>query len=146
MLPGVLDALEAQTCAATFEIVVVDNASTDGTRNLLEARGARDARYRVLFEPILGRSVAMNAGAAAARGGVLVFTDDDVVVAPDWIEVLPEVLPIATHGIGARPRGPDYPIAHDLGRWPCGWETQGCAISSPPDWGAVEREPLRPPE
>jgi glycosyltransferase involved in cell wall biosynthesis len=145
VLSSVLDALEAQACAAAFEIVVVDNASTDDTRSLLEARSARDARYRTLFEPVLGRSVAMNAGAAAARGAVLVFTDDDVVVASDWIESYRRFFRAPPADTMLVAGGPIHPIAHDLGHWPAWLGEGGVRDLVLLDWGDVERE-LHPPE
>lgn len=57
------------------EIVVCDNASTDGTAELARAGGAR-----VVFEPVRQIARARNAGARAARGRFLVFVDADTLV------------------------------------------------------------------
>jgi glycosyltransferase involved in cell wall biosynthesis len=70
-----------------WEVVVVDNNSSDATREVVE-EAARvfpvDLRY--LFEPQQGRSPALNAGIRAARGDVIATTDDDVRVPEDWLD------------------------------------------------------------
>jgi GT2 family glycosyltransferase len=69
------------------EVVVVDNAPrTDDTRRVVDELA--DSRVRYLLEPRPGLSVARNAGARAARGELLAFTDDDVVVDAGWVEGL----------------------------------------------------------
>jgi glycosyltransferase involved in cell wall biosynthesis len=114
-LDDCLQSLAAQQCTRSFEIVVVDNASTDGTAALLTRRVEADSRFRAIREDRVGLSYGKNAGIAAARGGILVFTDDDVTLDPGWIESYrylfaskPDVL------IG----GPVIPVRHDLGEWP----------------------------
>jgi GT2 family glycosyltransferase len=71
----------------TFEIVVVENrpGPRSGTR---EALRGYDARVRYVEEPVPGLSRARNAGLAAAQGEIVAFTDDDVVVDPDWLPAL----------------------------------------------------------
>jgi len=74
-----LEALPAADIAATgTEVVLVDNASTDGTAALLAAFAAR-APFPVtlVHEPRGGRSHALNAGLGRVRGDLVVFTDDD---------------------------------------------------------------------
>lgn len=68
----------------TTELLVVDNGSTDGTPTFLkQARCSIPLRHEVETKPGLSR--ARNAALAHARGRVLVWTDDDVVVDPDWL-------------------------------------------------------------
>jgi glycosyltransferase involved in cell wall biosynthesis len=71
-----------------FELIVVDNNSTDTTRELIERFTALDRRVRYLFESRQGLSYARNAGIAAARAPIVAFTDDDVRVARDWVSAL----------------------------------------------------------
>lgn len=72
-----------------FEVLVVDNASTDPTPELLERYADR---VRVLHEPIPGRSHARNAGVRHARGDVIAFTDADCRVDRNWLtEIVPAV-------------------------------------------------------
>ena len=69
-----------------WEVIVVDNNSTDGTRQVVEGAVASfpvDLRY--LFEARQGRSPALNAGITAARGEIVATTDDDVRVPADWL-------------------------------------------------------------
>ena len=81
-LPPLLDSLAAQTLAPErFEVIVVDNASSDAT-----ARVARAAGAHVVHEPVPNRSRARNAGIAAARGELVAFTDGDCVAEPGWLE------------------------------------------------------------
>ena len=70
-----------------WELVVVDNGSTDDTAEILRGFAQRSrVRMRVVSEPIPGLSRARNAGARAARGEVLIFTDDDCYIQSDFIE------------------------------------------------------------
>jgi hypothetical protein len=71
--------------APPFEVVVVDNNSTDGTRALVAEIARADARVRYVFEGRQGVSYGRNAGVEAARAPLVAFTDDDVRAAPDWV-------------------------------------------------------------
>ena len=76
-----------------WEVIVVDNNSTDGTRTVVERAGAAfPAPLRYIFERQQGRSPALNAGIRAALGGIIVTTDDDVRVPPDWLNTAGEAL------------------------------------------------------
>src|SRR5438552_18835729 len=82
-LPVPLRALASQEGAAgPFEVVVVDNASTDGTaeaaRGHAAALAARGAELRVVGEPRPGATFARLRGAREARGELVGFLDDDV--------------------------------------------------------------------
>ena len=67
-----------------FELVVVDNGSTDNTASVIESfAGALPIRYDV--EPALGVSHARNRALATARGKFIIWTDDDVLVNRQWL-------------------------------------------------------------
>jgi glucosyl-dolichyl phosphate glucuronosyltransferase len=68
------------------ELIVVDNASKDCTASMVQAARIKNFRVRYLYEGRVGKSNALNTGLAAALGEVLLFTDDDVVPARDWLE------------------------------------------------------------
>lgn len=71
----------------TFEVIVVDNASTDDTRHVVERAAAHHpGLVRYCREPRPGLSFARNAGILAAQGDILAFTDDDVLVGETWLE------------------------------------------------------------
>lgn len=70
------------------ELLVVDNASADQTAQVIESCRPTGFAVRRVAEPKKGLSHARNTGVAAARGEVIVFTDDDVAPAPDWLEQL----------------------------------------------------------
>ncbi len=70
-----------------FEVVVVDNApATDGTCRVVDE--LNDPRLRYVCEPLPGLSRARNRALAEARGEIVAFTDDDVVVDPGWLSAL----------------------------------------------------------
>ncbi|GAA2721768.1 glycosyltransferase [Cellulomonas aerilata] len=78
---AVVEALLADDVASS-EIVVVDDGSTDGTSEALQALAERDARVVPLRQEHGGKRAADARAMARARGRVLVFLDDDVLPAP----------------------------------------------------------------
>jgi GT2 family glycosyltransferase len=68
------------------ELVIVDNGSRDDTRAVVNAARLRNMTVSYVFEPTPGKGYACNAGLTAARGAVLLLTDDDTRVPRDWIE------------------------------------------------------------
>jgi glycosyltransferase involved in cell wall biosynthesis len=81
-----LEALAAQECPYEWELVVVDNGSTDETAEIVERWRGRIPALRVV--PALeraGLAYARNVGAAAAAGEVLAFCDADDVADPGWL-------------------------------------------------------------
>jgi glycosyltransferase involved in cell wall biosynthesis len=92
LLACALDALARQTLAPSrFEVIVVDNNSTDDTAATVKRHAASHSNVRFVFEPNQGLPIARNTGVAAARGGIIAFTDDDVEVAPEWAAALLDV-------------------------------------------------------
>jgi glycosyltransferase involved in cell wall biosynthesis len=72
--------LRAASKAPSAEIIVVDNASTDETAELLRSLAVEYSALRLASAPVPGLSRARNVGVAAARGAAVLFTDDDVFV------------------------------------------------------------------
>jgi glucosyl-dolichyl phosphate glucuronosyltransferase len=71
----------------TWDVLVVDNNSSDGTAAVVrQRRSAFPAPLQYLHEPRQGKSYALNTGLAAGRSAFVVFTDDDVVVDPGWLQ------------------------------------------------------------
>lgn len=86
-LARVLDSLTALSGGgkdANWELIVVDNNSTDDTRTVVEGYAAA-LPLRYVFEPVQGLSAARNRALREFRGEVLLFTDDDVVVDAQWL-------------------------------------------------------------
>ena len=85
LLADALDALIAQADPTPpFEVIVIDNNSTDGTREVVEQYIARGL-VRYAFEPTQGLSIARNHGVSLARADLIAFTDDDVHASPTWV-------------------------------------------------------------
>jgi glycosyltransferase involved in cell wall biosynthesis len=90
---GVTRAIESaldQTAAPeSYEIIVVDNNSTDGTARVLEELiRAHPGRIRRIVETRQGVAYARQAGIESARADVLAFFDDDVTVSRHWVETI----------------------------------------------------------
>jgi glycosyltransferase involved in cell wall biosynthesis len=85
-LRATLGSLATLRSPAPWEVIIVDNNSTDGTRQVVEAAAAAfPAPLRYVQEAEQGRSPALNAGIRLARGAVIVTTHDDVRVEPEWL-------------------------------------------------------------
>jgi glucosyl-dolichyl phosphate glucuronosyltransferase len=86
-LAATLESLAGLRPRGDWEVIVVDNNSTDGTRGVVEsAVRTFPAPLRYVFEREQGRSPALNAGIGLATGDIIATTDDDVRVDPDWLD------------------------------------------------------------
>ncbi len=97
-----------------FEVIVVDNHSTDETPELLVwAQGEYGIRV-IRNERNLGFAKACNQGAAAARGALLLFLNNDTIARPGWLEALVDVLRKEPRAgiVGAKLLYPDGTIQH----------------------------------
>ena len=111
-----------------WEVVVVDNASTDGTRTAVETRAATfPVPLRYVFEGRQGKSYGVNAGLAASSGAVIAFTDDDVAVDTGWLAAAVE--PLRGRNDCHYTGGPVFPI----------WD------APPPPWLLTDSGVLRGP-
>jgi glycosyltransferase involved in cell wall biosynthesis len=79
-LPEAIRSLQRQDFDGEYEIVVVDNNSTDATAEI-----ARDLGVRVVTEPVAGVCNARQAGTEASSGEIVVSVDADTTYAPDWL-------------------------------------------------------------
>ena len=68
-----------------FEILVLDNNSTDHTRAVVAEFASAHPAPRYLLETRQGLDYARNRAIAEARGAIIVFGDDDILVQPDWL-------------------------------------------------------------
>jgi glucosyl-dolichyl phosphate glucuronosyltransferase len=77
----------------SWEVIVVDNNSRDATSQVVADAAAKfPTALRYVLEPKVGRSAAMNAGITAAKGEIIVNTDDDVRFEPDWLQQAADTL------------------------------------------------------
>jgi glycosyltransferase involved in cell wall biosynthesis len=85
--------LELEAPAGGWELVIVDNSSTDDTRAVAESvRDRAPELVRIIDEPTVGLSSARNRGIAAARGEVIAYIDDDAFPEPLWLTALVDAL------------------------------------------------------
>ena len=93
-LPATLAHLKAQKAPrTTWEVVVIDNASTDATAEVARSCWQNGpAPLRVVQEPCLGVRYARERGLAEAKYSLLGFVDDDNWVADDWVETAYEIV------------------------------------------------------
>lgn len=69
-----------------YEIIIIDNGSTDDTKTMVESfTTTRTPKIRYFFEKRPGLHVGRHRGAKEARGDILVFADDDIVATPSWL-------------------------------------------------------------
>ena len=87
LLPTTLPSLLSQTYR-DFELIAVDDGSTDGSGDFLDRLAKTDTRVKVIRQPNAGVSAARNAALDRASGDYVVFADADDTVCPDWLEVL----------------------------------------------------------
>jgi glycosyltransferase involved in cell wall biosynthesis len=69
-----------------FEILVVDNSSTDQTPEVVEELNTDSGQIRYLFAPEPGLHVGRHLGAREAKANILVYADDDIEAFPTWLE------------------------------------------------------------
>jgi len=107
-----------------WDVIVVDNNSTDDTRAVVESRVAGfPVPLRYVFEGTQGRSHALNTGIAASSASIFVFTDDDVLVGEGWLAAA--VAPLVDGSVEYS-GGPVRPI----------WET------ARPEWLPMDRSDI----
>jgi GT2 family glycosyltransferase len=70
---------------ASFDLTVIDQSTSDATRQVVEPLAAADPRLRYVHVDEAGLSRAYNNGISQTDGEVLAFTDDDCIVGPDWL-------------------------------------------------------------
>jgi glycosyltransferase involved in cell wall biosynthesis len=86
-LADTLAGLAGLQTADSWEVIIADNNSTDHTREVVKAAEAGfPAPLHYVFEPEQGKAAALNRAIRQAHGDILVFTDDDALVEPNWLD------------------------------------------------------------
>ena len=85
-LGAAIDSLLNQDCS-DYEIIVVDNASSDRTKEVVEKR-LDNPLVKYVYEPELGLSVARNRGAKETSAPILAYLDDDAEASSQWLRVI----------------------------------------------------------
>jgi len=89
LLPALDSLAEQDLPPEAFEVLIIDNCSTDNTRELVEeARQQWGRRLRYVHEPRQGLSWARNRAISEARADLLVFLDDDAKACPGWLSAM----------------------------------------------------------
>jgi glucosyl-dolichyl phosphate glucuronosyltransferase len=113
LLRRTLQSLVAQTLPADqFEILIIDNRSADATKTVVEDFIARHPGHRVryVYEGEPGLLAGRHRGTSEALGELLVFIDNDVTTAPDWLRTISDSFrDPAVHIVGG-PLLPDYEV------------------------------------
>jgi glucosyl-dolichyl phosphate glucuronosyltransferase len=134
-LQATLDSLLPQLAGTAAEVVVVDNASRDGTKAVVRSYGDR---VRYVYEPELGLCRARNTGWRTATGEVVAFLDDDAIAEPGWLAAI-------TRSFAGQPR-PGIAGGRVTPQWEAerpSWLADDVAVSlTIVDWSTVTR-PIR---
>lgn len=86
-LPKAISSLLEQTIPKEdYEILIIDNCSTDDTRQIVEDFQTKYDHIRYFYEETQGLSAARNRGIKEARGGLIAFLDDDAVASYEWLD------------------------------------------------------------
>jgi glycosyltransferase involved in cell wall biosynthesis len=96
ILQQCLRALEIQTCDPSivtgYETIVVDDGSTDGTIEWLQASASELPHLKIYEQAHKGASAARNFGVEQAQGDTIIFIDSDIVVTPTFLQAHADVL------------------------------------------------------
>lgn len=90
-LSGTLESLAAIQSDIPWEAVLLDNASTDDTADILKAACARNDRLRYAYEAQLGLGAARDSGWRQCEGDIVALSDDDCYFDPDYVDNLVKV-------------------------------------------------------
>jgi glycosyltransferase involved in cell wall biosynthesis len=111
LLAQALDSVYDQTLSPEqYEVIVVDNLSTDNTREVIEDFIKHKPNLRYFYEESLGISYARNRGWREACGEYIGFLDDDGISPPEWLGIAAEVIHLLSPDLVGGPFYPSYGV------------------------------------
>jgi glycosyltransferase involved in cell wall biosynthesis len=141
VLDAIKSLLSQDLPGSAYEVIVVDNASTDNTSEFLRAELATFANVRIVLEPRQGISCARNRGAREAKSNIVAYLDDDAIAPPDYlrryVELFSSLSPVPAVAGGdmapifGGPR-PDW-LTNEVLRWASsflGWSKDPCYLAA----------------
>lgn len=132
--------LEQSLPPQQFEIVVVNNGSTEGTAQMVQEFQSRaPGRIRLIAEPVPGLSRGRNTGVRASRGEIAAFFDDDARASRGWLEALCPAFDSPQAGAAGGPIDLEW-----ICERPAWWQAELDSVQGRLDYGS-ERTRLRPP-
>lgn len=121
LLNAAIQSLAQQTLSQeTFEVLVIDNGSTDGTADAVKDKASVRSNVRYIYEPKPGLHAGRHRGMLEASGDLLVFADDDIEALPSWLATIQEVFAdpkVAMVGGNNRPMFLEQPPAWLMTMW-----------------------------
>lgn len=110
-LEELLPSLSKQKCSSAFEVILVDDGSTDGTRELIKCLAKEwNGRLRFFEQNRAGPGAARNLGIKHAHGDILAFVDSDCITPHEWLNKLTSVFANPVVGVAG---GPELTAADD---------------------------------
>ena len=100
-LPGCVESLAAQKTQYAYEVIMVNDGSTDGTKDILEAAARRHGPFQCIHQANQGAGAARTRGMREARGQYLIFVDADDVVSDNYVEALVDCVKSSGADLGA---------------------------------------------
>jgi glucosyl-dolichyl phosphate glucuronosyltransferase len=143
-LQRTLHSLHKQGAITTFEVIVVDNGSTDSTSAVCESFKNKFLSFTYVYDAEPGLLTGRHVGAIRAQGEVLCFLDDDVEVNTGWLEAVTELFKNDSVQLATGPVSPLFEteppewLAHFWHKMPNGG--RACAWLSLIDLGTKEQE------
>ena len=122
VIRGCLESLAAQEFR-DFEVIVVDNNSTDASAVLVRGFAEKDARFRLVTEMNQGVAFCRNRGWREASGEFIAYMDDDGRAMPDWLSVMNRIIMEQNPDIFGGPIRP-FHTSPAPAWWKDDWETR----------------------
>jgi|JI7StandDraft_1071085.scaffolds.fasta_scaffold33533_3 glycosyltransferase involved in cell wall biosynthesis len=80
------------TSSVVFEVIVIDNGSTDTTKEVCSTYEKKHSNFSYFFDATPGLLTGRHKGAEEAKGEILTFIDDDVIVSSEWLQTIADTM------------------------------------------------------